>query len=63
MKQVKMGRQVTQLFVMERGGLANAAPNDWQEGHLEQCCNSPQQQCPSSLEVARHCENLCEYLC
>lgn len=31
MKWVTLGRQVTQVFVMERGGQANAAPNDWQE--------------------------------
>ena len=55
MKPVQSGRQVTPFIVMERGGLANAAPNDWQECHLEQCRDPPQQRHPSSLEVARHC--------
>ena len=53
MKRVKSKRQVTRLFVMQRDGLAKADPNDWQECHLEQCRDSPQQQRPSSLEVGR----------
>lgn len=47
-----LGRQVTRLFVMEREGLANVAPNHWWECHLEQYRDSPRQWRPSSLEVA-----------
>lgn len=59
------GRQVTRLIVMQRGGLANAAPDDWQECHLEQCRDSPRRRRPSSLEIARHCEkkSCCECYC
>lgn len=34
MKWVKLGCQVTHVFVMERGRLVNVAQNDWQECHM-----------------------------